>query len=115
MFLQRHIEPAKIYHVCLKSGAEWRWAGFFAKIRDDGALIILDNSEHVIAAYAGGEWKSVSFSLVPMVTINADGAAAICDHLDEFKRDNPGHIRAGEEKPMSDREMADAFAEVMPV
>lgn len=46
--------------------------GTYAKSRDDGSLVIFDENDHVKAAFASGEWVSMTSKNIPFVTINTE-------------------------------------------
>ena len=81
--LHRHYEPAKFYTVIPKDGAASKSIGTHAKALDDGALIIFSNEENVVAAFAAGQWLSLSSSLVPMITVNTETGEEVSDRRDD--------------------------------
>jgi hypothetical protein len=49
--------------------------GAKAKLGDDGSIYIIDNSENVVAAYAPGQWLSMTSKHIPTVTVGNSGCA----------------------------------------
>lgn len=82
--LQRRIDAPKFYDITMKGGMVSKVIGNYAKAPDDGSLIIFDGSDNVVAAFAAGEWRTLSSKLIPMVTIDTDTGEEVLFSPDGF-------------------------------
>jgi len=96
--LQRYERPQKFFDVKLKGGMADKQCGTHAKASDDGSLMILTGNDEIVAAYAAGEWLTLSSKFVPMITINTETRE---------------EVSLGDMPVMSDCELGDAFCEAM--
>lgn len=98
MLIKANSQQPRFYDITLKDGSVLKTLGSSSKAYDDGALAIFAGNDDVIAAFAPGEWRSLSSKLVPMVTINTETGK---------------EVSSGDLSVMSDRELGDAFCEAM--
>lgn len=79
MQLEKHVEPAKFFTVTHSGKLATIICGNYAKYRDEGSLIVFDGNDNVVAAFAAGEWLSLSSKSIPYITVNTETGAEVHD------------------------------------